>query len=130
MANKISYSDFKIDITRFPEDLSLISESVPQIRKTRIEQKYNSYFDFLAILYNFRFVEKLSSNEIAEKMGLPVVDVHIHLYNLRWNYSDDYIKNKAQFQNDFLRYSSLLEVAKKNLFKSKLIIIPNSIKLY
>lgn len=111
---------------RIPKDIDDISKSLPKIRKIRLENTYASMYDFLVILYYFRFVEKLSNREISEKLNLQVVDIHLHLYDLGWHYSENYEENKTCFEEELAKFKDLLEEAKK---ESYLIDINEKVKL-
>lgn len=126
MPKKYSISDFNIDISKIPPEIEAISSSFTRGRKNKLEKKYASAFDFLAILYHLRFEEKLEKSEIAEKLNSRVVPIHNHLYNFSWHYSPDYEENKLLSKKVLESNKGILADAKNN---SNLLDIDNSEKL-
>ena len=99
MAKK-NLQSFNISKETLPTTLIEMSEKVTGTRKYKIEENYETVYDFFGIIYYFRFIEKLESSEIADILGIQVEPLHIHLYNLRWHYSKVYEKNYEEFENE------------------------------
>lgn len=114
MVNKIGISDFNIDISKIPPEIEAISNSLAKVRKTHLEKKYASAYDFLVILYHLRFEEKLEESEIAEKLHSRVVPIYNHLYNFSWHYSPNYEDNKSIFLKVLESKEDTLTDAKNN----------------
>jgi len=120
MAKKIKIEDFNIDISVIPQDVKDLYNSWSKIRKSTLG------YDFIIILYYLRFVEKLEKSEIAQKMGAQVVNIHERLYDVAWNYSNDYAENKILSENDLIKLQGDLVEAKE---KSRLLDENEHIKL-
>lgn len=114
MIKKISINDFNIDISKIPPEIEVLSNSFTKARKSKLEKKYASTFDFLAILYYLRFEKKLEISDIAEKLGSKVVPIHNHLYNLSWHYSQSFEENKLISRKVSGTKENILADAKNN----------------
>jgi hypothetical protein len=126
MANKISIGDFNIEISKIPQEVKDLYNSFSIKRKEKLGQYYVSGYDFIVVLYYLRFVKKLEKSGIARKMGMKVVNVHEHLYNLAWNFSNDYAENKILSNIELVRLQGELVEAKE---KSRLLDENEHIKL-
>jgi hypothetical protein len=115
MEKKLSIEDFNIDISTIPQDVKDLYNSFSKIRKSMLGKYYASGYDFIIIiLYYLIFVEKLEKSEIAQKLGLRVVNVHEHLYDFAWNYSNDYAENKIISEKELVKLQEDLAEAKEN----------------
>jgi hypothetical protein len=126
MAAKISIRDFNIDINAVPQDVKDLYNSMSKLRKSKLEKRYASGYDFVVILYHLIFVEKLEKSEIAPKLGIQVVNVHERLYDFGWNYSNDYAQNKILSEEELARLRVDLAEARE---KSRLLDENEHIKL-
>lgn len=113
MSKKIDTSEFSIDQNAIPEEVSEKIKSLSLNTRSMVEKIYGSSYDFFIFLYHLWFIEKLEKSEIAEKLGVQSENIHIHLYNLSWYYSNDYIENQKYFERDYVSTKALLEEAKK-----------------
>jgi len=104
-----------------PAELIEKSNNISSQRKSKIEENYSSVFDFIAIIYHLRFIEKLQISEIANTIGMQVEPLHIQLYNLRWHYSNDYKQNNIAYQMERELLLRLCEEAKNNIIYLNLI---------
>jgi hypothetical protein len=126
MKNKFSIEDFNIDISTIPQDVKDLYSSLSKIHKSKLGEHYASGYDFIIILYYLRFVEKLENSGIAQKVGLQVENVHRHLYDFGWNYSNDYDEDKIRYKEEFVKLQNGLVEAKE---KSRLLGENEHIKL-
>ncbi len=113
MVRKIRIEDFNIDISTIPQDVKDFYNSFSKIRKSKLGEYYASGYDFIIILYYLRFVEKLENIGIAQKLGLQVENVHRHLYDFGWNYSNDYGENNIRSKEELVKLQNGLVEAKE-----------------
>ncbi|WP_456289291.1 hypothetical protein M1D70_04970 [Paenibacillus sp. AK002] len=94
----INIGYFNIQKDTIPLIIEDLSNTFSEKRKRQIEKQFKSVYDFVAIIYYFRFIEKLQISEIAHKLEMQVQPLYIHLYNLGWQYSNDFEENSKQFE--------------------------------
>lgn len=99
-------------MTAIPEEVYQRIQALSPSKRNAIKRFYGSSEGFCLALYHLWFVEKLEKSEIAEQLGLQAENIHIHLYNLSWHYSNDYIQNQREFEHDCSSMKKLFEEAK------------------
>jgi len=114
---KKGIENFGIAKDEIPSFIDDIVQKISNPRRVQIEKKFKSINEFVAILYHFRFVEKLEKSEIANAIGMQVNPFHIHLYNFGWHYSNDYTKNKTLYDREISELLNVLSIAKSNAMK-------------
>ena len=100
MPTKIKLSDFGINSENLPQEVEEKYNSLSNASRAKMEKDYGSARDFVAALYHLWFMEKLEKSDIAAKLGINPVNVHIQLYNFSWSYSQDYNENNLLFEQD------------------------------
>ena len=102
-----------IDINTIPEDI--IKQANEYYTGISRNEKFGSSFNFVVVLYKWYFVDKLEKSEIADIVGVAPNNVHSWLYNLMWNYSNDYLINKQKYQEECIKLNKILEEAKEKI---------------
>jgi len=113
-----SMADFGIKPEQLHDDVFDLSNNVNLQMRMIIQKEYETPLDKYAILYYFRFVEKLESSEIANILGLHNENVHHSLYSLGWHFSNDYEENKAILHEKEKKLTEILQGA-KSIAKAK-----------
>ena len=109
--------EFNIQRNIIPNFINEIAQNLSTKRKKPIEKYYKSVFDFVAILYYFRFIEKLEISEIAHVLDFQVQPLHIHLYNFGWHYSKDFEQNNLEYEKEHSKLLNILTKAKIQALK-------------
>ncbi|MGN7175051.1 hypothetical protein [Cytobacillus sp. SAFR-174] len=116
---KKSLDYFNIPKENIPKFIKSLSNEVSPKRKYQIEKWYETVYDFIGVLYYFRFVEKLEKSEIAHIMGIQVNPLHIHLYNFCWHYSNNFDENTKEYEREKSKLQAVFKKAKTNALKLK-----------
>jgi len=114
-----SMADFGIKPEQLHDDVFQLSNNVNLQKRMIFQKEYETPLDKYAILYYFRFVEKLESSEIANILGIHNENVHHLLYSLGWHFSNDYEENKAILQEKGKKLTEILQRAKNQSQKLK-----------
>jgi hypothetical protein len=109
---KISLENFNINPQRVPQEVEEKYLSLSKRSKRQMDRIYGSAYNFLAVLYQLWFVERLEKSEIAAKLSVKPPVVHIKLYDLSWHYSNDWEENKALFIKETDEFNTVIPVAK------------------
>jgi len=97
MINKLQIHGFDIDTEKIPmKDIEVKYNTLSKKRKSFFKQKFNADHDFLILLFQLKFIERIGNNEIAKRLGYKnAQNVHHLLYDLGWHPSSDNIDNNT-----------------------------------
>jgi hypothetical protein len=105
-------SVINININDIPKEAQTKISSLSPSTKRAVNKSHGSFENFFATLYYLWFVDKREKSEIADLLNLQAENVHIHLYNLSWWYSNDYDENQKELERDFSITKKIFEEAK------------------
>jgi hypothetical protein len=106
--------NYVINPDGFPKEILDLPDQISLLRKKLIERNHGDVSKFIYTLYGLWFVEKLQRSEIATVLHLSPINIHDHLNNFRWNYSQDYSENQILAKKDFVELQNILNKAKEN----------------
>lgn len=101
-----------IDINTIPE---AVIKQANEFKSIYRDEKFGSSFDYVIVMYKWHFIDKLERSEIADLVHTAPNNIHTWLYNLRWNYSNDYAINTQKHQEECAKLDKILEETKKEI---------------
>ena len=99
----------------FPEEINILASEHKSANS--IPKEYPSVYDYIAILFYYRFVEKLENREIAEILDVAPTNVLLRLYDYGWHYNKDYDINKELHEKELKVLNEKFQVAKQEIFR-------------
>lgn len=107
----------KVDFDIIPPEIYEQEKSLENKQKANLTKTYGSIKNYLAIIYNFVFIEEREKSEVACLLGINSSSMHHALYNLGWAYSNDWDENTRLKKETMLDGLEKREIAKKYVLK-------------
>lgn len=100
----------------FPSELQEIAQSINAKKAAKLKMSFETVYDFVAIMYYFKFEKKYENSYIAKLLGEKKVEnIHQYYYNLRWHYSTIYEENMKLSKDHKERLETLFCKAKAKI---------------